>query len=108
MSDDMERVLVQADFKITNGKLVAVENPRKVDVVIDISPRAFAWAVLGDRVLPDGKVYDLETAWYLGEARVWGKGDTVRAVHFMKNVWGTLRENREAMNKLRPLLEKLA
>jgi len=108
ISDDMERVLVQADFKIQDGKLLAVENPSQVDTVIDITPKAFAWAVLGDKVMPDGSVYDLETAWYLGEARVFGKGETIRGLHFFKNVWGELRKNQNAINKLRPLLEKMA
>jgi len=108
MSDDMERILVQADFKIQNGKLLVVENPRKIDTVIEISPKAFAWAVLGNRVLADGSIYDLETAWYLGEARVFGRGDTIRGLHFMKTVWGNLRQNQKAMNRLRPLLERLA
>jgi hypothetical protein len=108
MDDNMERILVQADFKIHDGKLVAVENPRNVDVVIDITPKAFAWAVLGDRVLPDGRIYDLETAWYLGEARIWGKGEVIRGIHFMKHVWNELRQNRSAMEKLKPLLERLA
>jgi Mrp family chromosome partitioning ATPase len=108
MSDDMERILVQADFKIQDGKLLAVENPNRIDTVIEISTKAFAWAVLGDRVLADGSIYDLETAWYLGEARVFGKGDCIRGLHFMKNVWNSLRQNQNAMNKLRPLLERLA
>jgi hypothetical protein len=108
MSDDMERILVQADFKIQDGKLLAVENPNRVETVIEISTKAFAWAVLGDRVLADGGIYDLETAWYLGEARVFGKGDSIRGLYFMKNVWNSLRQNQNAMNKLRPLLERLA
>jgi Mrp family chromosome partitioning ATPase len=108
MSDDMEHILVQADFKIQDGKLLAVENPRSVDTVIDISTKAFAWSVLGDRVLADGSTYDLETAWYLGEARVFGRGDSIRGLHFMKNVWSSLRQNQNAMVKIRPLLERLA
>jgi Mrp family chromosome partitioning ATPase len=108
MSDDMDRTLVQADFKLQDGKLLAVENPNRVDTVIDLTPKAFAWSVLGDRVMADGSIYDLETAWYLGEARVFGKGETIRGLHFFKSVWGELRKNQNAINKLRPLLERLA
>lgn len=108
MSDDMERIIVQADFKIQDGKLLVVENPARIDTVIEISAKAFAWAVLGDRVLADGSVYDLETAWYLGEARVFGSGDSIRGLHFMKSVWNSLRQNQKAMDKIRPLLERLA
>ena len=108
MDDSMERILVSADFKIQDGKLVAVENPRQIDTGIDLKSRALAWAMLGNKVLAGGGLYDLEIAWYMGDARVWGYGDTVRGVHFMKEVWNTMRNNRGAMEKLAPLLQRLA
>ena len=108
MDDSMERILVSADFKILDGKLVAVENPRQIDTGIDLKSRALAWAMLGNKVLAGGGLYDLEIAWYMGDARVWGYGDTIRGVHFMKEVWNTMRNNRGAMEKLAPLLQRLA
>jgi len=107
MDEYMREVKVQADFMIWNGRLVAVENPRRIDCRIDIKPRAFAMAILGNRALSDGSIYDLETAWRMGDCRIWGAGQVARGMYFFKAVWRELRENKRAIERLKPLLERL-
>jgi len=114
MDDKMEKVTVSADFRLFNGKLVAVEeeyNDKEIidggGCVIDIKPKAFAMAILGNRKLSDGSIYDLEAAWRMGDARVWGKGDTVRGAYFFKAVWNEIRENKKALEAVKPVLELL-
>jgi len=114
MDNNMEVAIVQADFRIWDGKLVAIEEQyTDQDIVnngvcrIDIKPHAIANAILGNKQHADGSIYDLEAAWRLGDARIYGKGDTIRGAYFFKEVWNEVRQNQKALEKLAPLLEAL-
>lgn len=114
MDNRMEKAVVQADFRIWDGKLVAIEEKYSDEEIlkdggcrIDLKPQAFAMAVLGNRKLSDGSIYDLETAWRMGDARVYGRGETIRGAYFVKEVWNEIRTNQKAFKKVAPLLEAL-
>ena len=51
-------------------------------------------------------MYDLQSAYYLGHARIWGKGEAIRGLHFMKEVWNELRQEPSVADKLRPLFKQ--
>lgn len=98
----------QVDYRIWNGKLVAVENPRRVDIEIDLKPRAFAAACLGTRELSDGTIYTMEDAYRLGEARVWGLGGAVQGQYFTKFVFPEIiRSHPTVLTRLEPILQRL-
>jgi len=109
MDDVMRKVLEQRDLMITDGRLVNIENAEEEEVAlrVELSTRALVWSFL-NKELHSGRPYTLESAWYMGELRVWGYGDSVRGLYFMKNVWKAIRQNKNAMAKIKPLLERLA
>jgi len=94
MDAAMEKVVVRADFRVQDGKLVLVKKPRKVDAEIDVRPKALRWAYEGVKKLPDGTEipYDFRSAWLEGDVEVYGTGDTVRALDFFGGLWSELRE----------------
>jgi len=94
MDDEMERVIVRADFRVEKGKLVLVKKPRRIDVEIDMRPKALKWAWFGERELSNGakEPYDFRDAWLLGDVEVYGSGDTIRAVDFFSGLWQEVKE----------------
>ena len=112
MDDLMKKELETRDFVILDGLLNEVEDSqtrKDVDVHlrVEMSTRALVWTFL-ERPMPSGNPYNLEAAWYMGEVRVWGYGESVRGLYFMRSVWDAIKKNQNAMSKIKPLLEALA
>ena len=109
MDDGMEKLITQMDLMITDGRLVRVspESEYEPDAEIDITPKAIKSAILGNRKLSDGRTYTFEDALRLGEMRLWGTRSMARGAFFMKNVFEELSKRETALNRIRPLLEKL-
>jgi len=105
MDDTMENILKQVDWMVTDGKIVVVDGTYDVDSQIDITPKAIKWAILGNKVLSDGHIYTFEDALRLGHMRIYGDRSMARGAYFMKHVFTELTKNKDAMNKIRPLLE---
>jgi len=104
--ESLDEIITQADFKVQGGRLVVVENPKRIDVQIDAKPRALSWSFLGNKKLCDGSTYKLRTAWLRGDVRVFGAGSTVEAVYFFENVWEELRRSK-SFSRLAPLFARL-
>jgi len=94
VDDEMERVIVRADFRIEDGKLVLVRKPKCIDAEIDIRPKALKWAWFGERELANGtkEPYDFRDAWLLGDVEIYGTGDTIRAVDFFSGLWQEVKK----------------
>jgi len=107
MNDEMDKIITQTDWMVHEGKLVAVDGNYEPDAEIDITPKAIKWAILGNRTLSDGSVYDFESALRLGHMRIYGSRSMARAGYFMRHVFEELSKEERAMNRIRPLLERL-
>jgi len=91
--ETLKKVKVQDYFKIEGGRLLGVENPKRVDVEIYIWDRALIWSLLGEKPVDGGVKYDLMDAWLNGEAKFYcaSGGGTPKAVRFMRDVWSGIR-----------------
>jgi len=107
MSDDMTRIVTQADWVVHEGKLTAADGSYNPDSQIDIKPKAVKWAFLGNRVMSNGEIYTFKDAQALGDMRVYGEKSMARGAYFIKVVFDELSRNRAAMDKMRPLFEAL-
>jgi Mrp family chromosome partitioning ATPase len=96
------------NFRVSNGKLLMVENPKSVDVTIAIKTQALIWSILGEKKLPDGTTvpYTIMDAYLNGDARVYGAGSVVRAIRFYKDLYESSRE--QVMPVIRPMLEAIS
>jgi len=105
--ETLQNVKVQAFFRVENGALKLVKNPRKVDDEIRVWERALIWCFLGRR--PDTNVpWDLVDAWLQGKVRFYStQGGTPRALQFIRSVWAEIK-NSPSFQRVKPLLEKLA
>jgi len=106
----LRRVNAQMFFRVEDGVLKVVRNPRRVDVEVRVWDQAFVWSVLGWRPVGDGRApYDFKRAWLLGEIKYFGQaGDTQRAVSFLNHVWRDLSERVQHNKRLLSALERLA
>lgn len=107
MKEDMRQAISQWRFMVYEGKLVAVEGSPAADYRIDIWITAVKWALLRNRELSDGSIYDFESALRMGHMRLWGDLSMARGARFLRQVFQKLSENETAINKLKPLLEVL-
>jgi len=105
--ESLRNVKIQVFFRIEEGILKIVKNPKIVDDEIRIWERALAWCFLGRR--PDTKApWDLFDAWLSGKVKYYSNvSGTPRALQFMRSVWGNLKET-PSFSKLKPILEKVA
>jgi len=103
----LENVKASWYFTIRDGLLLALRNPRKVDVEIRIWDKALIWATIGNRM---GTPYDWINAWLLGHAEFYGTGgETQDALYWIKEVWSDLGVAiREKHPRLYGLLKRLA
>lgn len=106
----MRKVNAQIFFRIENGILNVIKNPKRVETEIRIWDRAFIWSVLGEKPIGDRKVpYDFMTGWLIGEIKFFGvAGDTQRAVSFFRDVWKDLSVKVRSNKRLMGMLERLA
>jgi len=81
---DKGTVITQAYFKLSDGKLKVVKNPKKVDITIVAEVSTLIQIAKGET--------DLETAFYFGEIEVFGVGGTVRALSFFEKVWRVMKD----------------
>jgi len=107
MDDDMERIITQTDWIVQDGKLVTVDGEYHVDAQIDITPKAIKWAILGNKMMSDGHIYTFEDALRLGHMRIYGERSMARAAYFMREVFTELSKNESAMDRIRPILQRL-
>lgn len=107
----MRRVNAQMFFRVENGILKAVREPKHIDTEIRMWDSAFVWSVVGSRPVGGGKrrPYDFMDAWLLGEIKYFGTaGDTQRAVSFFNQVWRDLSQRVRGNKRLMGMLERLA
>jgi len=106
--NDDGKIITQTDWVVEEGKLFAVdEEYGAVGAQIDITPKAIKWAILGNRVMSDGRPYTFEDALRLGHMRIYGDRSMAKAVYFMKHVFTELARNESAMKRIGPILEVL-
>ena len=107
MNDEMDKIITQTDWMVHEGKLMAVDGDYEPDAEIDVTPKAIKWAILGNRKLSDGSLYDFESALRLGHMRIYGSRSMARGAYFMRHVFEEVAKQERAMSRIRPLLEKL-
>jgi len=97
--DRMEKVISRTHFKVEDGKLLVLKNPKRVDFEIITSFKTLARIFAGKRKLRSGRVipYDPIDAWLNNEIIVYGKGAVPRGVYavrylFSEEVVSNLRE----------------
>jgi len=105
MDKGMGDMLASATYILREGKLLLVEEPDRLDTIIEIRIDSLAHIFMQDKTGVDGLPYDLQTAYYMGHARIWGVGETIRGLHFMREVWNTLRDEPKVTDKLKPLFK---
>jgi len=107
--ESLRNVKIQVFFRIEEGVLKIVKNPKAIDDEIRIWERALVWCFLGIR--PDTKMsWDLFDAWLSGKVKYYSYSDTSgtpRALQFMRSVWGNIKDT-PSFGKLKPILEKIA
>lgn len=107
LAKDMNTSLASADYIIRDGKLLQVKKAPRLDTIIEIRIDSLAKIFL-NQPCADGSPYDLETSYLMGHTNIWGAGETVRGLHFMREIWNTLREEPAVSKKLKPLFTKFA
>lgn len=107
MDENMEKVLAQTDWIVSDGKLTAVDGEYSVDSEIDINPPALKWSILGNHVMSDGLTYTFQDALRLGHMKIYGDRSMARGAYFMRNVFEEISKSQNAMTRIRPLLEVL-
>jgi ATP-binding protein involved in chromosome partitioning len=80
---DNGKEVTEAYLKLTDGKLVVIKQPKKVDLTIIAELSTLLDAALGK--------IDLEDAYFMGEVEVYGKGGTVRALAFFEEIWPVIK-----------------
>jgi ATP-binding protein involved in chromosome partitioning len=72
----------------SDGRLVFVKSPPKVDFAVELPFRTLARIVVGKKRLRSGKVipYDAEAAWLNGDLDLYGEGATTRAFSLIREV----------------------
>lgn len=105
--ETLRNVKLQAFFRIDNGVLKVIKNPKAVDDEIRVWERALIWVFMGKR--PDTNTpWDLFDAWLQGKVKFYSvTGGTPRALQFMRSVWAGVKDT-SSFNKLKPILERLA
>jgi len=107
MDEGMEKIIAQADWIVHGGKLTIAEGKYSVDAQIDITSHAIKWAILGNKVMSDGHVYNFKDAQRLDHMRIYGDKSMAKAAYFMHHVFTEISKNEGAMSRIRPLLEVL-
>ncbi len=107
MDESLREEKLRIFFRVENGVLKLVKNPKQVDDEIRVWERALIWVFLGRR--PDTNTeWDLFQAWLQGHVLFHSTmAGTPRAVHFIKDVWVEVR-NTKSFARLKPLLERVA
>jgi len=80
---DNGKEVTEAYLKLTDGKLVVIKQPKKVDLTVIAELSTLLDAALGK--------IDLEDAYFMGEVEVYGKGGTVRALAFFEEIWPAIK-----------------
>jgi len=96
------------NFRISNGKLLMVAEPKEVDIQLMIKADALVWSLLGKKKFPDGTTvpYTILDAYVNGDARVFGAGAVVKAIRFFRELYEQSRG--AVLPQIQPLLEELA
>jgi Mrp family chromosome partitioning ATPase len=87
--DARTKVLTRWHLRMkSDGRIVFVKNPPRVDFEVELPFRTLARVVMGRKRLKSGKIipYDAETAWFNGELEIYGEGATPRAFSLIKEV----------------------
>jgi len=105
--ETLRNVRIQAFFRVEDGVLKIVRNPKTIDDEIRVWERALIWCFLGRR--PDTNVpWDLWDAWLSGKVKYYSNtAGTPRALQFMRSVWLNVKEA-PSFTKLKPILERIA
>jgi len=107
MDENMKDLVKEIYLKLVEGTLYGVEEPKKIDYIIEVTPRAFARSILGYK-LPSGRTYDFSTAWRHGKLRFWGDiGASAKGIYFMQELINEIRKREEVISMVKPLLLRL-
>ena len=93
-----KKVISRTHFKIENGKLVVVKNPKRVDFEMVTNFQTLARIVVGKKRVGNGTIinYDPVDAWLNDDIRVFGAGATTRLIDVVRTLF-----NDEVVKKLR-------
>jgi Mrp family chromosome partitioning ATPase len=107
MDKTMTKIISQADWIINDGKLTVAQGEYHIDAQIDINVDAIKWSILQNKQVSDGQFYSFQDALRLGHMRIYAPRSMARGIYFVQHVFGELRNNENAMNKIRPILEMM-
>ena len=84
--EKMQKVISRTHFKVEDGKLKVVRNPKKVDFEMVTSFKTLARVFAGKKKLRDGRVipFDLVDAWLNNEILIYGDGVVPRGLYFVR------------------------
>lgn len=82
-SPGTNRVVLHEYFRVRNGKIRVVKEPRNVNGGFYMDIRTFARVLLGEE--------DFKEAWLSGDIRTFGLGSTNAALFFFKDVWSSVQ-----------------
>lgn len=107
ITDDRWKTILRANMRIQDGKLFILKNPKVVHSKIILKATALPHAMKGSKKLSSNREvkYDLLDAYLQGDARVYGRGDSIRAISFCRDVFGEVMEH--GGGKILPLIEKM-
>jgi len=97
------KVLSRTHFKIDNGKLLVVKNPKNVDFELITNFQTLARIVVGKRKVNGREFpYDPMDAWLNDDIRIFGAGATTRLLDVVRTLF-----NDEIVKKLRAKYSKI-
>ena len=108
ITDDKWTVLVDEYMRIQDGKIISIKKePKVIHSRIFLKAKALPHAMKGKKKLSSGREvkYDLLDAFLQGDARVYGRGDSIRAISFCRDVFGEVMEH--GGSNILPLIEKV-
>ena len=102
--DKMEKVISRTHFKVEDGRLKVVQNPKRIDFEIVTSFRTLARMFAGKKKLRDGRIipFDPMDAWLNNEILVYGNGAVPRGIYVVRHLL-----NEDVIAKLRTKYGKL-
>ena len=88
LDNKRQKVLLRWHLKLSEGKLVLVKSPRKIEFEVDTDFKTLARVVVGKKKTRWGEVikYDAWDAWLNNDIEIYGATATQRAVNVIKNI----------------------
>jgi len=98
------KVISRTHFKIENGKLVVVRNPKNIDFELVTNFQTLARIIVGKKKVGDSTyiTYDAMDAWLNDDIQIFGEGSTTRLTDVVRNLL-----NDEVVQRLREKYTKI-